>query len=190
MKLVGVTGGFCAGKTTVASFFRDLGAHAIDADKIVHGLYKKDRKVKDAVLKNFGAGVFTKGRIDRRKLGRIAFGNKKNLKKLCGIVHPETIKKIKEAAKKSKKPVVVIDAPLLIEACLHRITDRVVLVKSSLSEQIRRSRARGFTEDDFLMRKAAQMPVKRKIKFADFIINNSKSKEDTQEEVVRIWKKL
>ncbi len=191
MTLVGVTGAFCAGKTTVCAFFKNLGAHVIDTDKIVHRLYKKDKKIRNAILKNFGRIVFTPGgEVDRKKLGKIAFRNRKALNKLCGIVHPEVIKEIKEMMRLSKKFIIVIDAPLLIEADLQREVDYIVVVKASLKKQVERGARKGFKKHDCLARRRLQLPLREKIKYADFIINNNRSREYTKKEVMRVWKSL
>lgn len=191
MTVIGVTGGFCTGKTTVCAFFRDLGAHMIDADKIVHQLYKKDKKIKRAILKNFGKEVFALGKIDRTKLAKAIFGSKGSLRKLCNIVHPKVIKKIKEEIKKRKKSsATVIDAPLLIEAYLHKAVDYVVVVKVARPRQIERCIQRGFTKRNFLVRSALQMPLREKIKYADFVINNNGSKKYTRNEVIKVWKEI
>jgi len=191
MTLVGVTGAFCTGKTTVCAFFKNLGAHVIDADKIVHRLYKKDEKIKNAILKNFGKIVFTPGgEVDRKKLREVAFRNRRNLNKLCGIVHPEVIKEIKKMVKLSKKFIIAIDAPLLIEANLQREVDYVVVVTAGLKKQIERGARRGFKKHDCLARRRLQLPLREKIKYADFVVNNNRSREYTKKEVVRIWESL
>jgi len=191
MRLIGVTGSFCTGKTTVSRFFEKLGARVIDADKIVHRLYGRDKKVKRAILKNFGSTVFTPaGGLDRRKLSKIAFSNRRNLNKLEAIIHPEVIKKIKKVVKFSKKSVIVIDAPLLIEANLHKVVDYIVVVKATLAMQIERGIRRGFKKEDCLARRKLQMPLSKKIKYADFVINNNRSREYTKKQVIRAWKAL
>ncbi|UCD55829.1 MAG: dephospho-CoA kinase [Candidatus Omnitrophota bacterium] len=190
MIVIGVTGGFCTGKTTVCAFFRKLGARVIDADKIVHRLYKKNKKIRNAVLKNFGKIVFMPGgRIDRKKLREAAFRNRRSLNKLCGIVHPEVIKEIKKMMKAAKK-IVIIDAPLLIEAGLHKRVDYIVVVKAGLKKQLERGARRGFKKHDCLARRRSQMPLRKKIKYADFVINNNRSREYTKKQVIKIWKEL
>ena len=190
MKRIGVTGGLCAGKSTVASFFKDLGARVIDADKLVHDLYKKDPVIKKAIRNNFGKKVFTHGKISRKKLARAAFANKKALQKLCRIVHPKAIKRIKEELVKSKRTVTVIDAPLLIEAGLHKAVDAVIVVRAKRQKRLRRGMARGITTREALERQAAQMPLREKVKYADFVIDNDKPKENTRKAVVKIWQKI
>ncbi|MBL7155533.1 MAG: dephospho-CoA kinase [Candidatus Omnitrophica bacterium] len=189
MKVIGVTGTFCTGKTTVTAFFKKLGAHTIDADRIVHGLYKK-RDTKRLIRKNFGSGVFKSGKIDRIKLGKIAFKNKRNLKRLCRIIHPKVIKIIKSEVKKSKKRITVVDVPLLIEAGLAKSFDYIIVVKCAVKKQVRRSAGRGFRERDVCRRRRQQMPLRKKIEYADFVIDNNHSKKYTCGEVMKIWKKI
>lgn len=183
MKLIGITGGFCSGKTTVAGFFKDLGARVIDADKIVHQLYKSDNVIRAAIRKNFGT-------IDRKKLARKAFARKRLLRKLCDLIHPAVLKKIKKLARSGKNKIVVIDAPLLIETGLHRSVNATIVVKASFSNQLKRALARGFTARDVILRKRAQMPLKDKIKFADFVLNNNGPKRLTRKQTEKIWNKL
>ena len=190
MTVLGVTGGFCAGKTTVAKFFEGEGARIIDADKIVHEIYKKDADVKKAILKNFGTKAFLKNEIDRKALGAIAFRNKKNLKKLCAIIHPVAIKKIKAICGKRRSGLLVIDAPLLLEANLGKLTDFVLVVSASSGNQLLRCRKRGFSKKDFLLRRSYQKSPVEKKKRADFVIDNNHSKEETEKEVKRLWKEL
>ena len=118
MKLVGVTGGVCSGKTTISALFGALGAKVINADAIVHKLYASDRSVQRAVVKRFGADVLTRGKIDRTKLKTVAFREKKNLRALSAIVHPKVIRHVEREIRRSKRRVIVVDAPLLIEAGL------------------------------------------------------------------------
>lgn len=190
MTLVGVTGGFCTGKTTVCGFFKELGAHVINADKIVHQLYKKNKKIKSLVKKHFGKQVFKRGEIDRVKLGEIVFGSRKNLKKLCRIVHPSVIMIMKKEAGKSKKPVTVLDAPLLIEAGLCGYADYVVAVTATMKKIIQRCSARKYTKKDIEARSARQMSLSEKIRRADFVIDNNSSRKYTKKEVKRVWQML
>ena len=191
MKLVvGVTGNFGSGKTTVANFFKVLGAHVVDADKIVHEIYGKDKRVQKRIRRAFGDGVFLKGRIDRHKLARVAFSTGARLGKLCNIIYPETVKKISERIKKSAKFINILDAPMLIEAGLKNHMDYIVVVRANEKIQMKRCRALRFTCAEIKKRLLFQMPIAKKVKLADFVINNSGSKERTRKEVNKIWQKL
>jgi len=189
-RLLGITGGICSGKTTIAGFFRDMGATVLDADKIVHRLYEKDRKIKKDVLRKFGNGVFTGKKIDRKRLAAEVFGSEQKLRELCGIIYPAAIKKIKEESRKRKAAVVVIDAPLLIEAGLLDLVDYALVVRANLKKRAQRASKRGLSRRDFLARHRLQMPFTEKKKYADFIINNNRSKRDVKKETRRIWELL
>lgn len=190
MTLVGVTGGFCSGKTTVSAFFKALGACVINADAIVHNLYENDKRIKKAVLEKFGKGVFTRGKIDRVKLGKIAFGNIKDMRALEKIVHPAVIKEIKKRVRESKKCVTVIDAPLLLEAGLGNYVDCIVVVRAPFRTQIERCRRAGLAEKDLRARIAMQMPVKEKVRIADFIIDNTGPEGFVKKKVGKILKAI
>ena len=97
MLVIGLTGGFGTGKSYVSGIFKSLGAKVIDADLLAHDSIKKGGPAYRRVAALFGPSVLTAGReIDRSKLGRIVFGDKKALRRLDDIVHPEVIKMIKK----------------------------------------------------------------------------------------------
>jgi len=190
MTRVGVTGTLAAGKSTASAFFRELGARVIDADKIIHRLYKTDREVIRLVKKNFGGGVFTKGKINNAKLGRAVFAGGKNLEKLCRIVHPRAIKIIRKELKGSRRAITVLDAPLLIEAGLAKDVDYVVVISAPAKERLKRRAGKGYAKKDIRLREARQMGLRDKIKRADFVVHNVHSKKHLKKEVKRIWKTL
>lgn len=170
--IVGLTGSFGTGKTTVARMFKKLGAEVIDADKIVH-------KFIDAST--------------RKKLAKIVFKRKAYLELLCKIIHPLVIKRIKKEIKqlKPKKNIVIIDAPLLIESGLHRIVDILIVVKAKKATQIQRAmRHMGLRKDEISKRIRFQMPLREKINLADFVIDNDGTIDETRRQVMDIWKKL
>jgi dephospho-CoA kinase len=116
MMVIGITGGFSSGKSYVAKEFKKKGAFIIDADKIVHSLYDNNIKVKHDVIRVFGKNVLKNGKIDRKRLSKEAFRSKENINKLCTIIYPETIKKIKKEINKNNKKIIALEAPLLVEA--------------------------------------------------------------------------
>lgn len=194
--IIGITGGFGTGKTTVAKMFKALGALIIDADKMAHKTFKKETFSYQRIVDVFGRCILDRfGRIDKAKLAHLVFRNKKSLNKLCDIVHPIVVGKIKKSVKKisnfGSAPAVVIDAPLLIEAGLHNMTDYLIVVKTSRSLQIKRAMKKtGFAADQVIKRIRNQMPLCQKIKMADYVINNGGSKEDTEKRVKKIWKEI
>ena len=129
--IIGVTGGFGTGKSTVAAMFRKKGATLLDADKIAHNSILPGRPCYKKVLSLFGSDILGRGgRIDRKKLGKIVFADKKKLNLLNSVIHPEVIKEIREEVKKksSRRRFYVVDVPLLIESGFSKSVDELVVV--------------------------------------------------------------
>jgi len=189
--IIGITGSFGSGKTTVAKMFSRLGAYAIDADKVYHLLIKPRGKCYKKIVWHFGEDILDKsGNVDRKKLSRIVFKDKSRLELLNDITHSEIIKEIKKAIKSKKEKVVIVDAPLLIESGFYKEVDKIILVANKKEEQVKRMReAIGLSAEDALKRIRMQMPFNKKLAFADFIIDNSGSKTKTLTQVREIWKK-
>jgi dephospho-CoA kinase len=197
MLVVGVTGGIVSGKTTVAQIFKKLGAKIIDVDLIAREIVQPSKKAWKRIVKNFGKEILKDNQqIDRKKLGKIVFSNQVKRNLLNKITHPiiiEVIKKqLSQIRQQANKDVIcIVDAPLLFEAHLAEMMDKTIVVYISEKEQIIRLLKRnGISKDEAIKRIKAQMPLKEKISLADYVIDNSKSPEDTEKEVFQIWEML
>ena len=195
MIVIGLTGSFGTGKSFVASIFKSLGAKVIDGDKIAHSLLKKPTKEYNQLIGTFGPDILDrKDNIDRKKLAFLVFGNKKKIDKLNHIIHPSIIKIIKKKIQEAKAEgasEILIDAPLLIEADLFGIIDKLIVVKASLENQFKRTTKKfGINRKEALRRIKSQMPLEKKIKLADFVIDNDCNKSDTIKQVKEIRRKL
>lgn len=194
--VVGITGSFGTGKSTVARIFASLGARIIDADKIVHGILGSDNKVSKKIINVFGKGVLDNSKnISRKNLGKVVFQNKKLLKRLRDIIHPEVIEKIKAKIRafsaKDKKAIIAIEAPLLIEAGLLGLVDKLVVVVTSKNNQIKRIQKKmNLSSNEIKRRIDAQLPLKTKIKLADYVVDNNKDTNFTKRQVKEIYKKI
>jgi len=189
--IIGITGSFGSGKTTVAKMFGRLGAYAIDADKVYHSLIRPGKSCYKKIAGHFGKDILGRaGQIDRKKLGRVVFKKKSKLKLLNSITHPGVIKEIKDIVKSKRGRVIIIEAPLLVETGFYKEVNKVIVVSNKKEEQIKRIREdRGLSAEETLKRIRMQMPFKKKLAFADFIIDNSGSKTKTLTQVREIWKK-
>ena len=193
MKIVGLTGSFGTGKTSVASVFKSLGAKVIDADKIARSLIEKNGPERGRIVAAFGPEILAaSGRINRSKLAGAVFGNKNALARLNRIVHPGVIRRIKAIVKTSgRDAVVVIDAPLLIEAGLLNIVDKLVVVSSSKKRQIERCRKKfRIKREEVLRRISNQMSLKKKLKLADFVVKNDGTKSAMRSQVKKVWEEI
>ena len=189
--VVGITGNFGVGKTTVAKMFRQLGARIIDADEIAHQATKPHTAIYRKILAYFGRRILTGKYISRRKLAKIAFADKKKLKKLNQFMHPKILRIIKNrACKFSRKQVVVIDAALLVESGLAPWIDKLIVVRSGRNIQFKRLRRSGLTDELIEKRLRFQLSQVKKLNFADFVIDNSGTRKQTEKQVRDIWKKI
>ena len=173
----------------VAGYFKNLGSKVIDADKITHGLLL-NKENKEEIVAAFGKGVLKNKRIDRKKLAKIVFNNKGSLRKLCNIVHPPILKRIRKIIRDSRKKVTVIDGPLLIESGLHREMDKIIVVSINKKDQMSRCTKLGYSKNQALKRTKTQISLRQKLRYADFIIDNNGSKLETKQQVLEIWRKI
>ncbi len=193
MILIGVTGSYGTGKSTVAEFFKRLGARVIDADKIVHDLFRPRTLCCKKIVKTFGPGILTEtGAVDRGKLSGLVFDSPKRLKTLESLIHPEVIRQIKgliaQYRKNKNVRAVVVDVPLLYESGLNELMDINIVVRATQKDQLSRTASRpAMSRAAKLKRIRAQIPLLKKMAWADIIIDNRGALKDTQRQVRKVW---
>ncbi|MBI4726437.1 dephospho-CoA kinase [candidate division TA06 bacterium] len=192
--LAGLTGGTGSGKSTAARYFRELGARIIDADRMGHDLLKSGSPCYEAVLKAFSPGIAIKGRISRKELGKIVFGNKREMKKLNRIVHPHILNGIKDQISKIKKSgfkgLVVVDAALIVPWGLQNKLDHLIVVEAPVKIRLERLVADGLSLDRARKIMASQLPVAKLKREGDLIIINGGSLSSLQQKVKKIHETL
>jgi dephospho-CoA kinase len=194
-RVIGLTGGIGSGKSTVSRFLAELGAVIIDADKIGHEVYRPDTDTWRKLVKTFGRGILAADNtIDRKKLGAIVFSNEEELKRLNAIVHPqitEIIKKQIDDYRRKDAKVIVLDAPVLLEAHAKNLTDEVWVVVADDDNVIKRAVARtGLREEQIRDRIRAQMSKTERIKNAQVIIYNDGTPEDLRGKIKKLWEQI
>ncbi|MDA8099344.1 MAG: dephospho-CoA kinase [Nitrospiraceae bacterium] len=196
MLLVGLTGGIASGKSLVTRVFRDLGAHIVDADKIVHELLAVGQGAYREVAARFGATVLAPdGSLDRRKIGDIVFNDPDQRAWLNACIHPRVFEayqhQVRHIRDRDPNAVVVLDAALLIETGYHTKMDRVVVVSADEEQQLDRLMARDrFTRDQALARIRSQMPLSGKRAVANFVIDNRGTREATEHQAREVFERL
>jgi len=195
MLVVGLTGGICSGKSTVAAMFARLGAAVIDADRVAHELQEPGQPLYEAIVSAFGREVVGEdGRIDRRKLGAMVFADPKARARLEDILHPAIVEECErriQQAGTSGAAVCLLDAALLIESGRHARFDMVIVVEASQAVQIDRMMARmGLSRDEALQRIRSQMPREEKRRHASLVIENGGPLEETERQVKAAWERL
>src|SRR3989344_2045437 len=222
--IIGITGSFGSGKTTVANMFRRYGFKVIDVDKLYHNDFYKNHPLRNKIEKEFGT-------LSRSKLKKIVFSDYSKLRKLNKITHPTIIKKMKEKIQKiiknankekriikkqlknkiiikqnnknkiqknnsNKKNIdnvkIIVDIPLLFEARLEKLFDRIIVVKADKKAQIKRilSKNKKYAKKEIEQIIKSKMPLKEKIKRADFVVDNGEGLEDTERHVKELANRI
>ena len=190
--ILGITGNIACGKSTVAKMFRTEDCLLIDADIYAHRLLTQNKGIYKKIKEAFGIKILKRNNcIDQKKLAKIVFTDKLALLKLNSIMHPLLISEIKRQIKNSNKKIIILDAALIIEAGLKKMVDKLVVVRARKDQQIsRKIKNRMFKKEDVSMRMKSQISQKKKLRFADFIIDNSGSISQTRKQVFEIKKTL
>ena len=182
--LIGLTGAFGSGKSSVLRLFRKEGAVTISADQIVHSLLRR-KTVQEAIKNIFGPAVFKPGRVNRPKLAKIVFTDKEKRRKLEKLLHPMVQEKILKNARifSRQKKLVVVEVPLLFESNFTEPFDYIVCV-SARPEIIRtRMQKKSITAAEVENRSSNQWPISAKEEQSDVIIENNESRAKTEQQV-------
>lgn len=170
---IGLTGGIGSGKSTVARLFAELGVTVIDADDLAHRLMAPGGAAVSAILGQFGAELAAEGGIDRRRLGRIVFDQPQQRQRLEALLHPMIRAEMERAAQSAPAPYCVLVIPLLVEAGLRDLVDRVLVIDTDEETQVARVRVRDHRNDDEIQAiLAAQAGRAQRLAAADDVVNN------------------
>ncbi|MGD8776614.1 MAG: dephospho-CoA kinase [Syntrophobacterales bacterium] len=196
MLKVGLTGGIASGKSTVAKGFARLGAKVLDADEVAREVVLPGRPAWTKLREVFGSDFFQVDQsLNRNKLRRLIFADPEKRLQLNNIVHPEVMREIQhrseQMAATAADAVLVVDVPLLLEVGAADRFDRVVVVYANESVQIDRLMKRdGLSLEEATEALAAQMVLGEKVGKADYVIDNSGTREETQVQVEEVWQEL
>jgi dephospho-CoA kinase len=193
MLVVGLTGNYGMGKSRILALFAKLGAYTLSSDAIVAALLT-DKDVLENIKKVTGREVFYKnGSLNKKKVARLIFRDETLRRLLEDILHPLVFERIKDflkAVDKSISSVVVVEVPLLFERGYRKKFDKTVTVFTDEETALKRLEKAGVKRTDALLRLQSQLPIREKMKRADFIIDNSGSIRETTSLVETIYKTL
>jgi dephospho-CoA kinase len=196
MLRVGLTGNIATGKSYASMKFAELGAHVIDADRIVHELLVGDSKIVKKIVESFGEEILARdGSIDRRALGKIVFSDPEKRLLLNSLTHPEIgaeiLRRISELEQISETGIVIVEAALMVESGSYEKYHRLIVVTCDSALQISRLVDRdALTQEEASARIRSQMPMEEKLKLADYRIDTSGTLKQTHEQVEAIYRDL
>ena len=190
--IVGLTGNIATGKSAVMRLAKTYGALTIDADKIVHELMDNDATMQAAIAVAFGEDVRREdGRINRAKLGQIAFADPTAMQDLEAMVHPAVGKEVDAQILGSKQTIIFIEAIKLLEGNLRDICHQIWVTRCSPQRQLERLRVcRGMETEVAAVRIKAQPPQEEKVAQSDMLIDTNGLMKDTEAQFSIAWKRL
>lgn len=194
--LVGLTGGIASGKSTVAGMLARFGCFVLDADTLVADLYRPGQPGHTALVERYGSEVLTAaGDIDRPRLADRAFRDQASAAELNALIHPLVVEEERRviAAEVARAPgdrIMVVEATMLLEAGGKLRYDRIVVVDADEESQIAWGVLRGMDESDVRRRMANQMPAKKRLAEADYVIVNRGDLSALERESRRVYELL
>ena len=191
MRIIGVTGGVGAGKSTVLQYMEEAwGASLILADHVAHELMEPGSGMCRRIQETFGGEVRSRdGGIDRKRLGDLVFADEQKRVQLNGIVHPsvkeEILRRIGQA-ETTGKDCVVVEAALFLEEKYDAFCDETWYIYTN--EDRRRARlkvSRGYTDERIDQMFQSQKSHEEFLGRCDYVIDNNGTAEETCRQIDR-----
>ncbi len=188
MFVVGLTGGIGVGKSHVARHFAELGVPVIDADEVARDCVALGSDGLRQVAAAFGQGVILpSGELDRGALRTLVFANEPQRKRLEAILHPRIRVTIEARLATLDTAYVILMAPLLIEAEMTDLVDRILVVDCDEQTRVARLCTRDqVTPEQVQAIMAAQVPRSVRLARADDIIDNGPGGHDLAKQVLAL----
>jgi dephospho-CoA kinase len=194
--LVGLTGGIATGKSTVTAMLASPSVRVVDADALAREVVEPGTPALAQIVAEFGREVLqAEGRLDRARLGEIVFPDPVKRKRLEAITHPAIRTRFEKIMADLERAgwdgILIWDAALLVESGGNKKMDRLVVVTTDAATQLRRLMARdGVSEEAARARTASQMPLAVKARYADYVIDNSGTPQQTEARVREVYRAL
>lgn len=188
MKVIALTGGIGAGKSTVAQFFSELGASVVDADHLARIAIERGSEGFDEVIARFGEKILANGDINRKALAEIVFSDPAAKSDLEAIIHPRVQKLFAQAILDNEPAAhLIYEIPLLVETDAAKKFDFIVTVEADEDLRIERLLTRGMFITDIKARLASQAPSQARIDVADAVIVNDGDEDHLLRQVENLW---
>ncbi|MEM7275301.1 MAG: dephospho-CoA kinase [Actinomycetota bacterium] len=189
-RVIGLTGGIGAGKSTVAAILAELGATIVDCDDLGRLVVEPDGRAYPALVEHFGKDILAPdGRVDRPALGGLVFDDPDALAALNAITHPAIDIEIAQAITEAQTEPIVLDMAVLVETRLGAGQyDEVLVVEAPIAARLDRLRStRGMTDEQSRARMANQADDAQRRAVADHLIVNDGGQDDLRRTVLAWW---
>ncbi len=196
MLKIGLTGGIGSGKSSVSALLKEWGTYIFDADTVAKDILANNETAQSEIIAEFGTDILgVDGKIDKKKLSRIAFQDEDHQLRLNTIIHPYIFREIDSEydriLAKGKHDAFIVDAALIYESGADTHMDYIIVVTSHLKLRTERALSLGnLSRDEFFNRMELQWPDETKVHMADFVIHNNGTPKDLEKETKIVFKKL
>jgi len=196
MLVVALTGGIASGKSIIADILQELGCYIHHADMVAHQFMEPDKPAWKAIVDHFGQDILNPDKtINRQKLGAIVFSDEKERAHLNALLHPLVMENKKEVIASLKREkthkIFVSEAALTIEAGYASFFDKIILAYCPIETQVERLMERDkINKKDALKKIQSQLPPEKKLKYADYIIDTSRTIKETIEQSEKVFRNL
>lgn len=180
MLVIGLTGGIGSGKSTVAKLFIERGITVIDTDQLARDVTQRSQPALKEIAEKFGPGVLqADGGLNRNALRKIIFADDNKRIWLENLLHPLIYAEMEKQINRATSPYCIVVIPLLLEKGRHSIINRVLIVDTAESAQIKRTNARdNSTVEEVKAILETQVKRPERLAGADDIIENNGSISD------------
>ena len=178
-KLIGITGGIGAGKSTVSTICKHLGFKVYNSDQRAKEIVSEDSIIKKKLISFFGNNVYKNGVLNRKFLSDKIFNDKSSLKQINSIIHPAVKKDFNSwVTNNSNEKILFKESALLFESGAYKELDKIILIVSDknlrVSRVLNRDQNRSKKEIESIIDK--QIDEVDAIKYADIVIDNNHKK--------------
>ena len=178
-KLIGITGGIGAGKSTVSTICKHLGFKVYNSDQMAKEIVSEDSIIKKKLISFFGNNIYKNGVLDRKFLSDKIFNDKSSLQQINSIIHPAVKKDFNSwVINNSNEKILFKESALLFESGAYKELDKIILIVSDknlrVSRVLNRDQKRSKKEIESIIDK--QIDEVDAIKYADIVIDNNHKK--------------
>ena len=193
---IALTGGIACGKSTVGEIFQTLGAELISLDVLSREVVEPGTPGLAELTQHFGSQILdSENHLDRAKLRSLLLESEDNKQAIEQILHPKILKNMEIKIKNCKKPLIIVEIPLLVEKNLEKSFDRAIIVRCNAQNQLKRLKNReNIDENQAKQLIKSQCSDNQRLEVAQQlptdIINNNADAAKLKQQVTQLYQHL